>query len=680
MNSSIVLSDEVKPPPSGLRIAPLEAISDGIEKFNSGDAKIFDTGINKNIARPVSNYLLKRMGTPGFLISKYMNYRKQLTQPRCSISEKMSFASYILLLLGDIGDHVITIKNKKALEKDFSEKKALIDQQLASKEFMNDVRNQKITPDKNKSESTTDIQILTLDFMIEMEEKDLRRRELVATFKYPALALQLATNIINITELVAETSSLGIYAAKINACKTAGTPKKTLDELKIQAAQEKAAAQEKIIKRTARLENMNKDTPWYLKPFMWLAMKINGQSENIGKLNDFRKGVNGTAKSQVEYAEAANAQKAGSADLNAVNPAQSASYAEEMIVGIITQNKKESDEKGIKGKIVDDASDMAIRFAVRKLVKANIAAIDGFLRSATGRVLVYSYNLWVIYTDFHDTKEAIDVTKARISALKSYKEKFIKETSTVFSPRHLRQIKDNTVQVISWLQDVLIQKAVANNNKNSINQGEVKLCISDSNCKVKFDLLRDPIVQETFNSLPTQVQQSQLAVIKNSYSANRFVAFSRGEISLQQFDLQEIQQEIAQKEIQINKQFIELEKRKIININALLNYERSVIESDMNVYQQFMRPDFNLNPMTKDRRIDFVDLVPEKNQLQSATSAPVFQADSALTAKTIPETQIPNYNFNSSMDVHHEEKDLFEIIHKSYLKHYHQLLIPDDKL
>lgn len=649
---------------TGSESGVLGTIADTANSFNNGDL-----GVNKKLARPISYYLLKRMGTTGFLLSKYMNYRKQLTQPRCTLSQNLAYASYMLMLIGDIADHVILYKNARDLKKEYSDKMGVIDQQLGSNKELNNNINQQALPTQNSDPNPLGDQFLAIDYLIAKTEKDLKRQKVITYFKYPALAMQLTANLINITEMFAETTSFGAYIAEVNACITSQKPKTTADELKIQAESEAKGSADNF--RKLKKEYYD-EAPWYLKPFSWLALKLDKPNRAI---KEYRGGLDGSAASKLEYAQEAKAQ--GGDMVSAVDPHQSAAYAEEMIVGIITQMKKKS----------TDLQDIAIRLTVRKLIKSNIVAVDGLMRSATGRFVVYAYNLWVMYSDFENTKKNIEITKERIAFLKSYRDKIrslTKTTSSFFYRPHKYYSDVNAEKVMSWVQNVLLGQAFANNNDLLEDVANLKLCISDTSCKEKFDLLKDANVQKTFNSLPLQLQKSQLDNVRNSYSVVNFVKFSRGDVGIQVFDVDRVEKEIKEKENEVNKKFEELQKIKHVNLKEVLKHEQMLVEKDLQTYGQFLRPDFNQesNSVLEKSQFQMPELANSSKNKEQPLSVPAFVGpevkivssevlavqDAQNTSATKPEIENEKYEFNS--DIHIKEDNIFEIIHYRYLKRY----------
>lgn len=677
-----------------------DAAANAAENLKQG--KVGDTKVmSRAVARPISGYLLKRMGTPGYLLTKYMSYRQQVTQPRCTLSEQMSFGSYVLMLLGDIGNHVLVFKNNKDMEKDFKSKHGQIEAQMKSSEFMNNIKNGTISNTEAKPQEV-DIQLTTLDFMIQREEKDLKREELVAKFKYPALALNLGATALNYYEIMTETASFGALGAKVAACKTAQKPqveiKQQMQDLKDQAARQAESHAKRIQKVKGDIDKANADAPWYVKPFTWLASKLGNNAEKIdrfaGKVDKYSNGVNGSAKTQLEYAEAAQAQGANLVD--AVSPSQSAAYAEEMIVGIVAQFKKPSKEDGIKGKVINEGTDMAIRYGVRKLIKANIAAIDKFLHSGIGRTVVFGYNLWIIYTEFDNTKKEIEGSKNRIAVLKEYREKFIEATANpvVKLKRRLERKIDDSKEVMAWVGSLLVDPAYAAIEKNNLSDVNLRICISDSQCKERFDLLQDPQFKETFAELPKSLQQVQINEIKNSYTTKQFVALTRGQLSVTEFDLVEVEKEIKQKSAQVDGQYQNLFNQKKLNPEQLNKFEQKFIEDQLTELEQYMRPGYQNEPShvlasvfgVPDLKLQLPGL-PEQNQksplsnvagLNAPIENPLDLPNSERNVASVATSEVKDfqnmkYKFNTS-EIHQADKNLFEIIHQRYLQSYDRLI------
>ena len=146
----------------------------------------------------------------------------------------------------------------------------------------------------------------------------------------------------------------------------------------------------------APTSNSNLEKPaWYMKPFMWLAEKAESLRDSPvrqygKKILDTRKEYRKGLKTNKEKDNYVYTNENGDV-VSGMGPVNSAAYAEEMIVGVISHFKKPSTyaKNRIVNKLGQDLEVMAIRYAVRTMVKANIEAVDKFMRSSVGRAVVY---------------------------------------------------------------------------------------------------------------------------------------------------------------------------------------------------------------------------------------------------------------------------------------------------
>ncbi len=719
VNSTFIFAEEK---------GPQSKLDKKSETFILNDMEDGSLGVNKTVARPLTRYVLKKMGTPGFLIGKYMQYRRLInSNPNaCTLSEKMLQASIILSIISDVSNHVIAYKDSKDLKKEFEEKKEKIDELL--KEDSDFTKNFNEDKDvKSVPVEEIDLQFLAIDYLITKEEKDLKRLKIIRLLRYPAIALNLMANLINASEMFMESTSFGAYIAKVNACKTADHPRKAAQEAKTTALAEakKATSEEAknaiIAKEKAKIAQNVSETnksnernqkridefggvpdsaksiisnliPWFLEPFKWLATYMEKTKQFKGQLNK------GDGNRQNETAEAVESQ--GGSLLNGVSSfMDSANYAEEMIVNVIYHFKKDSNRKGLSGAIVDDIEDKAIRYSVRALVKANIVTIDGFLRSSFGRAVLFAYNLWLSYTQIEQHEEAIEYTEYKIQKLKEYKIKIEKATKTVVDlKKPVLENNSHLFFVINLFKNVITGSL--NANLAQIDEDEnlknLRICFSNDNCKSQFDILKDANVNDNFKLLPEEIKNSQIDIIKNSYTVAQFSKISKGQAGLFSFDLDKVKSEIATNEKKLNDQFVLLDKKKIITFDQLAKFEEKISLSNIEPLQKHLREDYAsintkgdiLNFSTGESTEDFMKNFEEVSSFSkfkkehTSTSlqntGDVFKPNpfaingvGARSPANNDEPMAEDYEFKET--IHQKDQNIFEIIKSRYLKLYNSL-------
>ena len=203
--SSVVLSQEAAPNPAPTT-AQTSSSSDTSEKKSILD--------NRSINSPLSREVYKRLGEPGYYFSKFLNFRRNITQPSCTLSEQLSHLATITGIVGEVTTHAFYYFRTKALQKKFSAKMSGI----SSYEEQRKKDNKKITEYDNKA---PDAQLESLKFMRESSKIDLKHAEMVRAFTYTSLGMQITSKIIASNEAIAETASLGSTLASTNACKAA---------------------------------------------------------------------------------------------------------------------------------------------------------------------------------------------------------------------------------------------------------------------------------------------------------------------------------------------------------------------------------------------------------------------------------------------------------------------------
>lgn len=644
-------------------VAEAPVINEGatlIENWNSGDL-----GVHKELAKPISKELLARAGKPGFFISKFLNYRKQLSSPTCTMSQKLSYAANLLTLAGDVVLFVLTTKQNKALQNKFKEKISVVE---------NYSKNHDLTQTTEKSKEAPDVQMMAFDYSIEKEEQELKRLKVLQSFKYPALALHLGSNILNAKEALAEASSSGTAAAAANTCMTAQKAKTTATTAAVDAASSKASNAAPAAPGEA---------PWYVKPFMWLGEKfdavknssiVQGARENIKELREkkqeiyqYKKGID-AEKSGKEYAYTS---KDGSV-VNGMSAANSASYAEEMIVGVIFQLKKPS-EYG-KNKIVNslgkDAEVIAIRYVVRKMVKANIEIVDKFMRSAVGRHVVYAYNIWVLYSEFDQMQAQVKVVKQKIAKLKEIRARLGGVTSWT-----LPGFKEEYALAQKIFADLIAGEAWAEIIPSSEYRVE-KMCLGAESCDQKFQFL-DENTNAYFRKLSPGAQDAQQIFLSESYTLKQVNAVMAGKISVSDLDLNKVAAEIKVRESQVEQHHKLLLKKGILKKDDLSKFEKTIIGNDYKAYAPLMKEGFHREELYASLApVDFPKMEARKDEAKTvplSSAAEEKKTEVILQSTNEAKENNPDAKFDINF-IQSDKVDIWQVIHSRYMKHYHRLI------
>lgn len=616
---------------------------DTISDFEEGKM-----GVNRSLARPISKYALKKMGTPGFLISKYMTYRKLMTNPVCTTSEKLSFIGNLLTLAGDITNHVMTIKNTRTLKKEFTGKTDKIEQYLRTKKDLLE------TPKETGEQ--LDVQLMAIDYSIRSNELELSRLKMLRNFKNPALALFLVSSIMNAQEALAEGTSFGTYLAAVNACKTAAKP--------VQASQE-GVIEASSAAGVAAAGNSQTDAPWYVKPFLWIGGKLDelGNSETITTMNAGRKGMNieNSAK-QDEY--------------GGLGPLTSANYAEEMIVGVVDSLSKEKKNSGLGGSLKSEAINIGTRLLVRKAVKANIVAVDGFMRSSIGRTVVYGYNLWVIYTEFENLKGDIADTNTKISALKEIRKNMTSSSGSVTFDQ--KEFQKESEALFKSVFAALMSDAFA--DTLDLPSVPLKMCLESADCKKVGDFIT-PEMNKSLSALPLEIRNKQINLLNSSFSFSEVRKFNKGLISIQQIDQERVDREIKTYETEVEALADLLHKKKIVSKDRYLAFEEQTVNKDFDWYAPAMVSDFNtlgvvasakVSPLMIEKPLvhdvsseDLKEQVLEEKKEDSAKSS-AKELEAMALEKKLQENMSTEFEYE---DVHQNKSEtLWNIISKRYQK------------
>lgn len=629
----------------------LDKGADWIEDWNKGDK-----GVHREIARPISKEILKRSGQPGFFISKYLNYRKLISAPQCTTSQKLSYYANLLTLAGDVVLNVLTWKQTKDLKKEFEGKIS---------ELENYSKENDLTKVKEKSVEKPDVQLMAFDYAIKKDEQELQRLNLMQYFKYPALAMHLTATIMNAQEALAETSSLGTAVAAANACMTAQQPQKKVETVATDA------------KTDAAPTNVSGDeAPWYLKPFIWISDKVKSLKDSsfakggkavLDARREYTRGMDtGKQKEEYSYSDASGAIVSG------MGPVNSAAYAEEMIVGVISHLKKPSQyaKNKVLNKIGQDLEVMAIRYAVRKMVKLNIEAVDKFMRSSVGRAVVYAYNIWVIYTEFDGLRDQIQAAKDRIAKLKEIRSKLGGATAW-----HFPSFKENSIMVAKLTAWLLASEAQAEFNPSGP-YSNLKFCLGTDSCSISQTLV-DQVSNDHYSKLPVEVQKAQKELITTSYTLRQMSFVMNGKMSVTDLDLGIINKEIDRNKNLVEQYYKVLGQRGILKKEDLARYENKFLTDDFNAYSGLMREDFNSQTIYASSSI--AGLVPFGGESVLQEKAKVNEANTqqvqGLEQKQIPASKEEARPTGELIinTIHGGDGDLWLIIHNRYLKHFEGL-------
>ena len=633
----------------------LDKGADWIEGWNSGEK-----GVHKEIARPISKEVLKRAGQPGFYISKYLNYRKLISAPQCTTSQKLSYYANLLTLAGDVALNVLSWKQNRDLKKEFEGKLGALEKYTEEND---------LTKMTEKSKDKPDVQMMAFDYSIQKDEQELQRLNILQYFKYPALAMHFAATILNAQEALAEGSSLGTAAAAANSCMTAQQPQKKAETAATDAKTDAAPTS----------NTTPDDPPWYMKPFMWLADKAKaikesavGQSvkKGLDARKEYKSGVN-TGKEKDNYSYTSQEGDV----VNGMGPVNSAAYAEEMIVGVISHFKKPSTyaKNRIVNKLGQDLEVMAIRYAVRTMVKANIEAVDKFMRSSAGRTVVYAYNIWVIYSEFADLRDQIKAAKERISKLKEIKAKLSESTASVFPS--FEENKKFVGQVTTLLMASMFGSAAQAELAPVNPYKNLKFCLGTDSCNIIQNLF-DKNANEHFAKLHPDVQKAQKDFLTNSYTIRQVNQVINGKMSVTDINLSLVDKEIKRSEVMVEQYYQHLDKRGILKKEDLARYESKVLNDDYKAYAPLMREDFNKETLYATNGLLEAVFVPtkEKEKAKSENIGPVSQIISPSSQSASPTSSevIPERDLQFDI-IHGEDGDLWNIIHKRYLQHYEKL-------
>ncbi len=577
-----------------------------------------------SIARPLSKYALKKMGTPGFAIAKFMTYRKIMNGPRCTASQKLHFVGNLLTLAGDITNHVLSLKYSNDLKKDFAGHTDEIKGYLkVNKDLL------KVSKETGEKAS---VQALAFDYAIESEEFTRKRLLVLEKFKYPALGMFLASNILNAKEALTEANPG--FSAAVQSCLTAYEAAQVPAEVATTAAGDAARLAE------AAAPPQRDAPPWFVRPFLFLANIVKSGTSTMSSRD--RNGQPNETRRQYEGA-------------GGVGALTSANYAEEVVVGIVASLKKDTG-KGIVNDIKNQAVDIGIRLGVRAAIKANIAAVNRFMRSPPGRGVVYTYNVWVIYSEFDQLRDQIHNAKVKAGALRDAK-------AEIMGPQTVKadQVEKDFEMIFNIVLSELIAEAHAAVPEGNI--GPVKMCLGADTCSAVTPFF-EPQMDTVFKTLSPAMQKTEVDLLNKSYIFQKVSQFRKGFIPIQDLNVDEMKKEIATLETEAESLTLELERRNILTRKQLELYENEFVDKDYQWYAALMVPGFN-QPQAQPLKLGDFEMPDLKESSQESTSTPDEKKSALDKTLTVEKSPVNGNSSDSQIDAMMEKNDFeFDDIHQ----------------
>ncbi|EQC46897.1 hypothetical protein [Bacteriovorax sp. Seq25_V] len=643
---------------SNIFVRGADKVADTIEEFQGGEY-----GIGKNVARPLSKYLIKRAGTPGFFISKYMSYRKQMNQPICSTSAKLNHVGYMLTLTSDITNHVITWKNGRDLKKEFEGEAGELEK-YAQENKLGEDKNTKIPEDKR------DVHLKAIDYQIRWETLEQKRLNLYRTLKYPALGLFLTSQILTTQEMLAQASTAGSAAAAEESCWNTQKVVKEAEEKKTQGLNDAAAEAEKKIVETKE----EKPTPWYLKPFMWMGEKLSSagsylkqkgkdirNSDTYKTLKDHRKGKG--VKS--EYGADGKAK----ADVQTIREDNSAAYAEEMIINVIEEFKGEDKSKGIGGKLKSEAIDIGTRYAVRTMLNTQREAVDKFMRSPTGRYLVIGQNIYIIYSDFQSIEAQVKYSKEKKETLEYLKSKY---TGSIENRQETTLFELEYQKIFLQVLDVIAPEVYAMIDGDKM-KNELSLCISDIGCEKSYQFFSEDM-KTVFANYPVEDQKKMGETLKSSYALEHFIRSQKKGVVFANYDMKKMNESIERDVKIVEENANILNDKKMIPIAQLEKSTKADFDEYFNFYSGMLRPDFNTITFEQVQKLSNGRIVKPKAKkvtLESQNVALKTESNKETEDLDLKEIEKKRFQYNI---LYKKDDNIWLKIHQRYKKKYKDLL------
>jgi hypothetical protein len=628
------------------------------EKSNSS---ILD---NRTLNSHLGGQIIKRLGEPGFYFSKFLNFRRQLTQPTCTLSEQINKLSVVTAMVGEVTSHAFYYFRTKSLQKKYNNR--VKDITAYQQGLIKD--NKKILEYDNKA---PDVQLESLKFMRESAKVDLKHAEIVRGFTYSVLGMQITSKIIAANEATAEIGSLGSTAAATNACKAAKQAEQVKQEANVQAMLDGKAPTkgETNLQKAAREE-----VPWYLEPLKYLAKGLSViEDSDLYQSYKSYKGSQSTA----QQIEAGNASANGIKDAKTfMEVSQSAAYAEDMMVDIVTDvikkvrekrksarddinglDKKEKDSTLMKLVKTIGVEDIAIRMAVRALIKANLIQVNTFMRSGAGRVATFIYNIYVTHRTIADTEAGIKYHKEKIAIL----DKTINEFES----------KKTTYNFIKNLPSLFLPTSAIAAIEDNL-PAPIPLCVREiiPNCSLTKVEVVSSEAMSTFKAMPVGIQQNQVNLLKSNYTFETGMKLAAGMISYDQIDIERTKREIEILERIDN----ETQKRPLkpeqIAIQAKIKDE---------LYNQSFFPETMLADYAKIQdeatSLDSIKIFSTKPLAKEVAlnTKPINHREAVKEAiNTSSSTEEDNSEYAIENPIHDKSSNIFDVITHRYFEVYHR--------
>ena len=640
-------------------------------------------GAHDVLNKRVSKLLLKRLGTPGFMVSKYMNIRKLMNQPLCNLSEKLSWGGNMLNVAGDISSHVLKYVQERKLKKEFKEDKELIDKYMERNSVLS--RDSLDDEDKDVPLEKLDIHLLSLDYLHKLEKNNLKYKQFRRNFTFPAKGMHLAANIINAQELLAEAGSVGTRHIADQKCRLAYMKKKLGTDQKVAAIQEKMNNRPESLKDINNEEDSEKSAvdsaPFYIKPFLWIANQV---GEGLSWLKDSKvgKAIKEYGRQEKTPEKAQGLVDSGSATniSGGFDQAYSTGYIENALVSVVDRiRSKTNTGSGEVKALVKLGSRMATRYAVRAAVKGNEEAVDKFMRSAAGRTAVYTYNIIITGYDMKQEQDSIKYSKIKIKKIKELKEKVSSQAMTLNDS----ELEQFFTQFTYELFKLFVNEAHARGNLAE--EDKILFCLGSSDCSNKF-ILFDANVKNHLFSQQKSMQKKQVKFVKESHLISTFSKIANGKASITAFNQRKLSAEIKQYENMNNQLLKELDKRNILKKEKLSSFIEFTDKKNTKVLNKFLPKGFDLAKLNiKSKPYSFFDNE-DTNQislkkiannikvkeLKKSGSQISFVTEDMLE-DDLELSQNMNKNYKYSKNFHGKNISIWRAISTRYMKNYSKL-------
>lgn len=548
-------------------------------------------GAHEILDKPVARLALRRLGTPGFMVSKYMNIRKLMNQPLCNLSEKLSWGGSMLNVVGDISSHVLKFIQERKLKKEFKEDKARIDEYMKSAKILS--RESLGEEYKDVPLEKLDIHLLSLDYMLKYEKANLKYKNFRKKFSLPSKGLHLASSIVNASEMLAETSSVGTKVLADQNCRLAHMKKKLSIEQQ-QAVQTKMANRPDSVRKDVKSPSQRRwkaqeNAPWYLKPFLWVGASL-GDAGDWLKTSKVGEAIDTYRKQEKLDDKASRLTDSGSAtDLaQGFNQAYSTNYVENALVEVVDRMREKSNwGQGKTKPLAKLGSRMATRYAVRTAIKGNEALVDKYMRTAAGRVAVYAFNIVITAKDVKQELESIKYSKEKIARIEELKKKVANDTVTF---KHFDAEKFH-FYFAKTLFNLIIDNAHARGQLEP--EDRLLFCLGGGDsCQDKF-VLYDKNVKNHLFSLPKDFQKKQLEFVKSSHIISNFNKVANGKAPITSFNQSIMKKEIEKYE-KVNKKLMnELDKKNLIKKKKVESFIKFSNRSNTSFLDKLLPEDVN---------------------------------------------------------------------------------------